>query len=151
MDEDKQAEYEATTGTVPNIILLRSRLLFDGGSYDLALRELLNNSVKTIVKSKRDFIEYTYRLGRIYHETGYLVKALDNYNQTIARGKNEPYYFAAGAACQMGLIYENKGAYARADSAYHLCLSIKPREYKTSLHQKAKAGLNRLKKVQPKI
>jgi len=49
------------------------------------------------------------------------------------------------------LIYENKGAYARADSAYHLCLSIKPREYKTSLHQKAKAGLNRLKKVQPKI
>ena len=149
VDEDKQAVYEAGKGILPNIILLRARLLFDGGYYNQATNELLNNSVKTIVKSKRDLIEYTYRLGRIYHETGNFAKAIENYQQTVQRGKNEPYYFAASAAYQLGLIYENKGALARADSAYHLCLSIKTEEYRTSLHQKAKAGLNRLKTVEP--
>lgn len=151
VDEDKQAGYEASKGVVPNIVLLRARLLFDGGYYDLAITEMLNNSVKTVVKSKRDLVEYTYRLGRIYHETGNFAKAIDNYQQTVLRGKNEPYYFAASAAYQMGLIYEFKGTYDKADSAYHLCLSIKTEEYQTSLHQKAKAGLNRIKTVQVKI
>ncbi len=150
VDEDKQAEHEARQGVPPNIVLLRARLLFDGGYYDMAINELLNNSVKIAVKSKRDLLEYTYRLGRIYHESGNLSKALENYRQTIIRGKTEPYYFAASAAYQMGLLYENKEAYAKADSAYHLCLTIKSPEYQTSLHQKAKAGLNRLKKAIPK-
>ncbi|MEI7725743.1 MAG: hypothetical protein WCK09_11605 [Bacteroidota bacterium] len=151
VDEDKQAGFEATKGEAPNIILLRTRLLFDGGYYNLAINELLNNPVKTIVKSKRDMVEYTYRLGRIYHETGNFVKAIENYRLTILRGKNEPWYFAAGAAFQMGLLYENKGVFPQADSAYQLCLSIKPQEYKNSLHQKAKAGLNRLKISKSKI
>ncbi|MCX6305997.1 MAG: hypothetical protein NT040_13630 [Bacteroidetes bacterium] len=147
VDEDKQAGSEALKGIAPNIVLLRARLLFDGGYYNLSMNELLNNSVKTAVKSKRDLVEYTYRLGRIYHETGNVPRAIENYQQTVIRGKTEPYYYAASAAYQMGLLYENKGAWGKADSAYRLCLSIKSPEYKTSLHQKAKAGLNRLKMV----
>jgi tetratricopeptide (TPR) repeat protein len=150
VDEDKQAVAEARQGNVPNQILLRTRLLFDGGYYNLAINELLNNSVRTTVKSKRDLVEYTYRLGRIYHEQGNYPKAIENYRQTIIQGKTGPWYFAAGAAFQMGLLYENQGAYAKADSAYHACLSINTQEYKTSLHQKAKAGLNRLKTLQVK-
>ena len=150
VDEDKQAASEAAKGIIQNTILLRARLLFDGGYYNLALNELLNNSVKTAVKSKRDLVEYTYRLGRIYHETGNFPKAADYYLQTVMRGKTEPYYFAAGAAYQLGLLYENQGLYTRADSAYHLCLSIKTEEYKTSLGQKAKAGLNRIKALKVK-
>jgi tetratricopeptide (TPR) repeat protein len=151
VDEDKQARLEAEKGIAPNVILLRVRLLFDGGYYNLSMNELLNNSVKTTVKSKRDLVEYTYRLGRIYHETGNSSKALENYQLTVLRGKNEPFYFAAGAAYQMGLLYENQGAFSKADSAYRLCLTIKPDEYKNSLHQKAKAGLNRLKTAKSKI
>ena len=151
VDEDKQAEFEAEKGLAPNIILLRTRMLFDGGYYDLAINEMLNNSVKNIIKSKRDMIEYTYRLGRIYHETGKFDKAIENYRKTVIRGKTESYYYAASAAYQLGLLYENKGAWAKADSAYHICLSIKSREYRTSLHQKAKAGLNRIKALQAKI
>jgi tetratricopeptide (TPR) repeat protein len=150
VDEDKQARFEAEKGIAPNVILLRVRLLFDGGYYDRAMNELLNNSVKTIVKSRRDLVEYTYRLGRIHHETGNSAKALENYQLTVLRGKNEPFYFAAGAAYQMGLLYENQGALSKADSAYRLCLTIKPDEYKNSLHQKAKAGLNRLKTTRSK-
>jgi tetratricopeptide (TPR) repeat protein len=145
VDEDKQAGFEAVENTLPNAVLLRARLLFDGGYYDLSLNELLNNPVKTTVQSRRNLIEYTYRLGRIYHEKGSYTKAIENYRQTVVRGRNEPWYFAANAAYQMGLLFENQGEDARADSAYRVCLSINPREYKTSLHQKAKAGLSRLK------
>ncbi|MEI6682710.1 MAG: tetratricopeptide repeat protein [Bacteroidota bacterium] len=150
VDEDKQATAEAAGGIVPNTVLLRARLLFDGGYYSLALDELLNNSLKASVKSKRDLIEYNYRLGRIYHETGNYPKALEYYGKVIQRGRSEPYYFAASAACQMGLLYENAGAWVKADSAYHVCLSINTPEYKASLSQKAKAGLNRVKKMIPK-
>ncbi|MFZ4520998.1 MAG: hypothetical protein ACOYNC_04805 [Bacteroidales bacterium] len=150
VDEDKQAGNEALKGMLPNVILLRARLLFDGGYYNLAIGEMLNNQVALVVRSKQDFIEYTYRMGRIYHETGNLIKAIQNYQKTILRGKTEPYYFAASAAYQMGLLYENKGDYIRADSAYQVCLSLKPPDYRTSLHQKAKAGLNRIKKMVPK-
>ncbi|MFZ4564732.1 MAG: tetratricopeptide repeat protein, partial [Bacteroidales bacterium] len=150
VDEDKQARYEAEKGMAPNLILLRARLLFDGGYYNRAMNELLNNPVKSAVKTKRDLVEYTYRLGRIYHEMGNHPKALENYQLTITRGKAEQYYYAAGAAYQMGLLYENAGTLAKAENAYNTCLAIKPVEYKTSLHQKAKAGLNRLKTMQPK-
>jgi len=150
VDEDKQAENEANIWKFPSIVLLRARLLFDGGYYNRALTEMLDNPVKSYVKSRKDLTEYTYRLARIYHETGNIAKALDYYQQTVARGKNEIFYYAAASAYQMGLIYENTGNYNKADSCYRKCISLKTLEYKTSLNQKAKAGLNRLKKMQPK-
>ena len=150
VDEDKQALNESVKEIIPNVILLRARLLFDGGYYSRALNELLDKSIKTFIKSKRDLIEYNYRLGRIYHETGNFSKAVEYYRQTIQRGSAEPYYYAAGAAYQMGLLYENTGDWLKADSAYHVCLSINTPSYKTSLSQKAKAGLNRIKKMVPK-
>ena len=150
VDEDRQALSEATRGVGPNVFLLRARLLSDGGYYSKALDELLGNSIKTLVRSKHDLVEYNYRLGRIYHESGNSAKALGYYRQTIQRGKTEPYYFAASAAYQMGMIFENNGDWSKADSAYRVCLSINTPEYKTSLGQKAKAGLNRVKKRVPK-
>jgi len=150
VDEDKQALNEAVKGIRPNVFLLRARLLFDGGYYSLALDELLDKSIRSVIQSKRDLVEYSYRMGRIYHETGNLPKAVDYYRQTIQRGRTEPLYYAAGAAYQMGLLYENSGDWAEADRAYHLCLSINTPEYKTSLGQKARAGLNRVRKMMPK-
>jgi tetratricopeptide (TPR) repeat protein len=150
VDEDKQALNEAVKGVRPNIVLLRARLLFDGGYYSLALDELLDKSIRSVIQSKRDLVEYNYRMGRIYHETGNLLKAVDYYRQTIRHGRTEPLYYAAGAAYQMGLLFENSGAWAQADSAYRVCLSINTPEYKTSLGQKARAGLNRVKKMMPK-
>jgi tetratricopeptide (TPR) repeat protein len=145
-DEDKQALNEGKGGYYPNVYLLRARLLFDGGYYSRALDELLNHSVNTVVKNKRDFIEYSYRLGRIYHESGKSARALEYYQKTIEQGKTEPYYFAASSALQMGFIYENQLDWKNAGSAYQLTLSIDTPEYKTSLRQKAKAGLERVEK-----
>ncbi len=57
VDEDKQAEHEMNTLTFPSVVLLKARLLFDGGYYDAALRELLDNPVKSYVQTRKDLIE----------------------------------------------------------------------------------------------
>lgn len=150
VDEDRQAIREARSGTPPNPHLLRARLLFDGGYYERAERELLDYPVGSTVRSKRDLLEYSYRLGRICHEKGDFNRAIDNYRLTISRGSGEPWYFAAGAAYQMGLLYENSGKPDEAAKAYRLCLTIETPEYKNSLREKAKAGLNRLNGARPK-
>jgi hypothetical protein len=148
-EEDRQAIREAQLKQFPNLVLLRARLLFDGGYYDRALSELLNRPTKKFLFNRKDLLEYSYRLGRIYHESGNPDKALSYYRLTVQRGKHESWYFAAAAALQMGLIYENKGELSMADSAYHVCLSCKPADYKNSLSQKAKAGISRIKSVRP--
>jgi len=146
VDGDKQAYREAQSKQVPNIILLKARLLFDGGYNDKALHELLDNTIKEIVTSSRDLLEYHYRLGRIYQESGDIVKALSYYEKTVQEGSNLPYYFAANAAFQSGLIYEQKKDFNHAEKYFRICLSMDYPEYKTSLDQKAKAGLQRVMK-----
>lgn len=146
IDEDKQAIQEARSGMLPSRILLKARLLFDGGYYDRALDEMNGHPVRSYLKTSRDLIEYTYRLGRIFQEKKEFDKAIGYYRQTIQRGKAEPYYFACASALQMGLMYEALRNNTLADSAFRLCLTIPTPEYKASLSQKARAGLNRLRK-----
>lgn len=148
-EDDKQALIEAESKVIPNIVLLKARLLFDGGYYSKALSELLDRPIKSFLISRKDYAEYFYRLGRIYHESGNTVKALSYYHLAIQRGKNEPWYFAASAALQTGIIHEQRGEYASADSAYKVCIECKNTEYKYSLAQKAKAGMSRIKALKP--
>jgi hypothetical protein len=66
------------------------------------------------------------------------------YQTTIDQGKEASYYFACNAALQIGRIYESKKNLNKAKEFFNRCLSMKPDEYRNSLHQKAKAGLNRI-------
>ena len=141
-DGDKLALRNAIDGDVPNICLLKARLLFDGGYYAradsvLALTECLLNTDK-------DQIEYPYRKGRISHARGDLEDAIRWYLRTIEIGEDKQFYFAANAALKMALIYESSGDYDRAAEYFQWCIDMPKREYRTSLDQKAKAGLNRL-------
>jgi tetratricopeptide (TPR) repeat protein len=145
VDEDKQAYAEASSGVVPNVPLLRARLLSDGGYYNRALDLLLNRSLKEYIRNKRDLAEYYYRLGRIYQALDQDARAVHNYRLAVLNGKNLPAYYAAGAALQMGIIHERNKAFPSADSCFRLCLSLDYEEYKTSLSQKARAGLNRVR------
>jgi len=144
VDPDKAAEAEAGWGFIPDITLLKARLLFDGGYYDQALQQLAGHRVEDF-SSKHDQVEFTYRAGRIYHYLGDYEKALGYYFATIKNGAGEPWYFAANAALQSGLIYEAQGDYEKARYFYNKCLSMDEVEYKTSLDAQAKAGLNRIK------
>ena len=142
-DHDQLAKQEAESGIKPNITLLRSRLLCDGGYYEKALNELLSKHVSDFT-SVQDKIEYIYRLARIYHLWNKVDQSMVYYNATIEMGKSFPYYYAANAALNLGYIYEQKGNTTEAKKYFQMCLDMKNTDYKTSIAQKAKAGLNRL-------
>lgn len=139
---DKNAQREAKAGHAPNLSLLQARLLFDGGYHEKGYALLAAQSGATY--QGRDALEYTYRLGRLCHGKGDAAQALEYYQKTINAGKDSPHYFACNAALQMGLLYESRGQRKQAAAAFQQCLALKPDEYRTGLHQKAKAGLARL-------
>ncbi len=140
---DKSAQTEAESREQPNPILLKARVLFDGGYYERAEATLLSYQ-STDFTDKGLQLEYIYRLGRIFHESGKTQKAIEHYQKTIDQGRSQKYYYACNAALKMGLLYETAGAHSKAKAAYQTCLSMSPNQYKQSLHGKAKAGLNRL-------
>ena len=144
-DEDNQATKEAETKEVPNIPLLRSRLLFDGGYYLRSLNEIAGKPMSTFPKLK-DQLEFTYRLARIFDKTDKKDKAEQYYIQTLENGDLKPYYFAANSALMLGLLKEDAKDTATALSYFKKCLSMTHHEYQNSIDQKAKAGINRMSK-----
>ena len=143
IDDDKQAQKEAENGKVPNVVLLRARLLFDGGYYKEAIKLFEGKSTDDF-EILKDKVEFTYRAGRIFHEWGKPDDAIGYYYATIKNGADLPHFYAANACLQLGYIFEQEGNLDKAKYYYKKSLSYKDHEYKSSLQQKAKAGLNRI-------
>ena len=144
IDGDKQAEKEAKSKFIPNALLLKARLLSDGGYYTKADKVLIGID-QTGLKSEHERLEYSYRLARNNHNRGKISQAKDGYISIILRGEKQPWYFAANSALQLGLIYENEGNPEKARQYYKKCLAMDYDEYRTGISQKAKAGLSRVK------
>jgi tetratricopeptide (TPR) repeat protein len=142
-DADKQALKDAKSGKWPNPLLLKARLLSDGGFFAEALK-LLQPKKAADFDRMEDKLEYAYRLGRIYDETGMDDNALLMYQVTVKTGSSRPEYFAARASLQMGYIYEKRKEKAKAIECYQACLDMKEHDYKNSLDQRAKAGIQRV-------
>jgi tetratricopeptide (TPR) repeat protein len=142
-DADRQALKEAKSGGWPNRLLLKARLLCDGGYYDEALQALQGGG--SGFADAVDRCEYAYRLGRIYDGMGKTDEAVEAYRNTIRMGEHLREYYAARAALQAGYIYERRGDKGRAIAFYEQCLGMKDHDYKNSLDQRAKAGIARCK------
>lgn len=144
VDADKQAVYDAENQIIYHPALLRSRLLFDGGF--LIESGAVLDSILPSGLQENDLIEYHYRQGRVADRLHQTDKAIQQYNQTILLGERMPFYYAANAALKLGELYELQNNFDLAVEAYKKCLRMKPDNYRVSIHQKAKAGLNRLQK-----
>ena len=142
-DADKQALKEAKTGVWPNPLLLKARLLTDGGYTKEALALLQGKQQQ--FTNPLDKLEYVYRIGRIYEDLGKDLEAVAYFKQTIQLGANQTAYFAARAALQAGQILEKRGQKKEAISFYEQCLAMEEHSYKNSLAQRAKAGIARCK------
>jgi tetratricopeptide (TPR) repeat protein len=142
-DEDKHALKDATSGEVPNVVLLRARLYFDGAYYQKAMSYLSGYTINSFTTEK-DRLEYVYRMGRISHESGQYLKAIEWYGKTINLGSGLTYYFAANSSLQLGVIYEKLGQKDLAKTYFKKCFEFGKHEYKNSIEQKAKIGLKRL-------
>jgi hypothetical protein len=145
LDADKQVVKEAESKHIPNVHLLKARLLFDGGYYPAATSQMNQMPESTFINAE-EHTEYVYRNARIYDEWEKKDTALVLYAKTIELGKNLPRYFAANAALSSAKIYEARNDKEKAAYFYHLCLGFENHEYKNSLDQKAKAGISRLNK-----
>ncbi len=143
IDADKQAEREAEKGEMPNPVLLKARVAFDGGYYEKALIELTGLNRDFLVTTK-DSLEFSYRIGRVYDGMEKPMAAIAFYNMTIEKGAGSEYYFAANAALKTGIIYEKQGDKEQAAIYYRKAMNMENKEYKNSIDQKAKAGLNRV-------
>jgi tetratricopeptide (TPR) repeat protein len=143
-DEDKQAEAEAARKEIPNTTLLKARLLFDGGYYKEALTAITSEPMSSVCRNKDEQAEYSYRTARIFDRLNMEDKALLSYNLTLSMAQGMRHYYAASAALHMALIYENREDYAKAKELFNQCLSMKGHTYKSSLDQKARAGLQRI-------
>lgn len=141
-DADKQAQKDAKAGVWPNTLLLKTRLLNDGGYNTEALGLLHGKSANDFTKPEEK-LEFAYRVGRIYDDIGREDEAVKMYLSAIQLGQNRTEYYAARAALQIGWIYERQGKKDTALKYYTQCMDMKDHDYKDSLDQKAKAGIAR--------
>jgi len=138
IDEDKVALKEADKGYFSNPILLKARLLYDGGYYKDALTEI--NKTNAVVNA-----EYYYRLARIKSKLDYdNIEVVASYKDAYDLGKESTAYYAPMSALQIGLIYEKQYDYKQAKIYFEKCLSLSDFDYERGIHQKAKSGLDRI-------
>ncbi|WP_235298497.1 tetratricopeptide repeat protein [Portibacter marinus] len=145
IDEDKSAlkeAEEANSGMVPNHFLLKARILFDGGYFDRALKILSDIDINSLTSI--EVLEHSYRKGRIYQEINQVEQAIVHFSYCVNNAQALNEYYSCSSALQLGILYEAKEQDGLAEDYFRHCLQLDPPEYKSSLHQKAKAGLNRL-------
>ncbi len=143
MDEDKQAEREATLNRIPDVSLLKARLLFDGGYFQKAEQIIMSNA-----NTKHTHLDYeleaNYRLGRIYHLEKKYDLAISSYLEAAEEGIDSPEYYACAAFLYAGQIYDKLNLPTLATYYFEKCLKVNPKDYSAGLHQKAKIGINKL-------
>ena len=139
IDIDKVALKEAKKNYISHPNLLRSRLLYDGGYYLEALAEL-EEEIFT------DNAEYFYRLARIKDKLGFdNVDIISTYQRSVELSEGSTNYHGPMSVLQIGLIYEQANDLSNAKESFYECLSMSNFDYERGIHQKAKAGINRIK------
>jgi tetratricopeptide (TPR) repeat protein len=127
----------------PNKKLLKVRYSTDGGYYKEAAI-ILNSIAPGDLTTLKEQTEYYYRKARLAHRTGDISGAKLFYQQSIDMTKNNPWYFGANSALQLGYIAKEQKDFARARKYFELALSFPKHEYKNSIDSKARTELELL-------
>jgi tetratricopeptide (TPR) repeat protein len=146
-ESDKAAQqfYEnfQNTKILPNKILIKLRLLFDGGYFEEAQKDLVVLTEKKFTNTK-DQAEFNYRAGRIYQKLNQFDKATNYFERSVALTGNEEWVFAPNSALQLGYIQQQKGKKIKAKTYFEQAIAYKNHEYKTSVDNKARAALTEM-------
>lgn len=144
IDEDKSALKEAESGITPHPILLKARLLFDGGYYS-ACRKVLSGISETKLSSTQK-LEIKYRQARVTEKLDGPYSGIQAFLTLIKQNPGSTSYYVCNAALLCAQLYEAEGQKEKAAEYYRICLRLKSDDYRMGIHQKAKAGLQRIKK-----
>jgi tetratricopeptide (TPR) repeat protein len=143
-EPDRYAERQLEEAKFPNPKILKVRFFTDGGYYPEA-REVLQSIYPSDLATLKDRTEYYYRKARLAHKTGEISAAKLFYSQTIDMTGDNPWYFAANSALQLGYIAQAQKDKTLAKKYFEKALSYKRHEYKNSIDSKAKSALEQLK------
>jgi tetratricopeptide (TPR) repeat protein len=143
-EQDQAAFFECQSKQKPVVPLLKARLLFDGGYYRESMGELTSLKAETLNNSIYQ-LEYYYRLARNFEKQENFTRALYLFNKVIIDGSDIANYYAANAALNAGNICERQFNKKQALFYYKKCLSLSPNQYKESIHQNAKIGMERVR------
>lgn len=131
-------------GPFPNEKILRARIYTDGGYFKEA-KTIIHSITPADLKTDKQRTEYYYRKARLAHKTNDINSAKLFYQQTIDMSKENPWYFGANSALQLGYIYQAAGDMKSARTYFEKALAYKKHEYKNSIDSKAKSALETLK------
>jgi len=138
IDEDRAALREAVKANIKSPVLLRARLLYDGGYYKRSLEEILKFN-------NQNTSEYYYRLARIQTKLNYNDEiVLSNFDKALKNIDNPKDYYSPMSALQIGLIYEKKSDFDNATRYLKICLSFSDFDYERGIHQQARVALDRI-------
>jgi tetratricopeptide (TPR) repeat protein len=129
--------------SIPQKVLMKARLAFDGGYYDKAL-EILNTYSENNFDQISDRAEFNYRKGRIFQKTNNFPQTITSFERAITLSENQNWSFGASSALQLGYIFQSKNEKMKAKSYFEKAISCKKHEYKNSVDNKAKAALNEM-------
>ena len=139
--EDKQALYEVGHCALWTKELVLARILFDGGNYKKALGVLLSVKQKVSSYNKKQKLEYSYRLARIYHKLNDIEKAAKFYQMAINSELDSEFYYPAYSAYYLGNMYSKRGKNEKAEKYYTICNRLNSPVYKVSIHKKARQAM----------
>jgi tetratricopeptide (TPR) repeat protein len=128
----------------PSMDLIKARLLFDGGYYEQA-NSALNQIHLYTLPSVFQKLEWEYRVARILQEEHKLSEAIVHYKKCLETGNGTNSYLVPNSCLQLGLIYEQLSYSELAKSYYKKVFTYDNFDYESSIDQKAKTNLLRLK------
>ncbi len=126
-----------------NRILLLARIKYDGGFYTEAL-QILKSGEKNCRPTISDQVEWNYRMGRVYQAQEKNKLATVHYKKALELHQTLDFN-VGNSALQIALIAESENQKEQAKKYFKLCLTYSGFRYQEGVHQKAKAGLARLK------
>jgi hypothetical protein len=144
IDEDKSALKEAESGIAPHPILLKARLSFDGGYYSACRKVLSDLSESKLSPTQK--LEIQYRQARVTEKLDGPDAGIQSFLTLIKQNPGSTSYFVCNAALLCAQLYEEEGQKVKAAEYYRICLRLKSDDYRMGIHQKAKAGLQRVKR-----
>jgi len=141
-EEDKHAMGFINKPT-PHPILLKTRLLYDGGYTGEALKAIEEVNPKKLATIQLK-AEFCYRRGRIAQKQGEMPRALKLYEACSLFALDSEEYYGAYASIYIADYHLKEGDTVLARKFYERALGFeKNKEYLESIEQRAKAGLKK--------
>ena len=139
-EDDKLADLYVSKPD-PNLKLLKTRLLFDGGYLDKAFAIIHPMKSKELI-SDRERAEYAYRKARVYQSKGFDDFAMRFFEFASVYGKESDEYYGAYSCLYLADHALKEGRKSDARRWYSQALTYRSnKEYKSSIEQRAKQGL----------